>query len=293
MTDESIGNQALQIIEATLADGRDLHAYVLIDGALLQARAETERERWPAFAGLSLLTDADGETKAVGPLLHKWRPESDHEHPDIVWPASSVIVSTMTQAELAAHLVPMLDVQLDQMESTMLMRFFDPRVLPFWLDTLPAEHRAYLALGVHAWIHEDAERSLRARRIEVPPSLTKAVEFPLQLSQQQENDLLAACYPYTVVERLRGEYPALMEKLPEARHYGFVRDQLDRCHAHGVDSPAALFIYCGLALRYGARFDEHPNMAPVFAALAEGLDLAQALTRVSPGGWKSMQEDAV
>ncbi|MCG3102387.1 hypothetical protein MAQ58_23660, partial [Enterobacter sp. DRP3] len=55
--------------------------------------------------------------------------------------------------------------------------------------------------------------------------------------------------------------------LPAARHYDFVRDQLARCRAHGADSAASLLIYCELALRYGARFDEDPAMAAVFDAM--------------------------
>jgi hypothetical protein len=201
-------------------------------------------------------------------------------------------VSPLTLAQLAAHLAPMVDVQLEQMESAMLMRFFDPRVLPFWLDMLPPAHRAYLAQGVRHWIHRDTELQLRTADVTAPANVARAAEFPLQLPQAQEDDLLAACYPYTMIERLRAEKPALLASLPAAQHYGFVREQLERCQAHGAESAASLLIYCELALRYGGRFDEHPEMAAVFDAVAQGQDFPQALALVPAEGWQRMQEAA-
>lgn len=174
----------------------------------------------------------------------------------------------------------------------MLMRFFDPRVLPFWLDMLPAAHRAYLAQGVRHWIHRDTALQLRTADIAAPADVRQAAEFPLQLTQAQEDELLAACYPYTMLERLRVEKPALLASLPAARHYDFVRDQLARCRAHGADSAASLLIYCELALRYGARFDEDPAMAAVFDAVAQGQAFPEALARVPAEDWRRMQEAA-
>lgn len=301
MTNETTAAPVRQIIEDALSSAEGLHAYVLVDGALLQTQSSVERERWPSFIGLSLLANADGEAQAVGPILFEWHPEHEHEgdaavvadDTGIVWPASSVIVSALTHEALVAHLAPMIDVQLEQMDSTMLMRFFDPRVLPFWLDMLPAEHLAWLARGVRGWIYRDAQENLRTTQIETPPKVDSIATFPLQLSQQQEDDLLAACYPYTMVERLRAEFPALMERVPTAQHYDFVRNQLDRCRGYGADSPASMLIYCELALNYGPRFDEHPAMGPVFAALGDGQGLPQALELVPADEWRRMQAEAV
>lgn len=300
---ETRADPARRIIDTVVAGGEGLHAYVLVDGALLQTRSAAQRERWPTFAGLSLLANADLDTQAVGPLLFELPLEAEAEEADeadaaddggIVWDASSVIVSPLTLRALAAHLTPMLDVQLEQMDSTMLMRFFDPRVLPLWLDLLPADHFAWLARGVQGWIYRDARRNLNLARIEAPGKsgeLDAAARFPLQLSQQQEDDLLAACYPYTLLERLRSEFASLMEHVPPANQFDFVCEQLDRCRAHGADSPASLLTWCELALGYGPHFDEHPAMQPMIAALDEGLDFAQALALVPPGEWKRMQAE--
>jgi hypothetical protein len=301
MTFETQADPAHRMIDTALADAPGLRAYVLVDGALLQTQGAAQRERWPLFAGLSLLENADLDAQAVGPLLFGLPPavEADEtgaaDDTGIVWPASSVIVSPLPLKELAAHLTPMLDVKLEQMDSTMLMRFFDPRVLPFWLDMLPADHRAWLARGVHDWIHLDAHQHLHAARMEMPRrtgEIDLTARFPLQLSQQQEDDLLAACYPYTMIERLRSEFGTLMERVPLATQYDFVRGQLDRCRAHGADSPASMVTWCELALRYGPHFDEHPAMQPVIAALDDGQTFTQALARVPPGEWARMQAEA-
>ncbi|WP_244127988.1 DUF4123 domain-containing protein, partial [Burkholderia gladioli] len=201
-----------------------LRAYVLIDGALLDTLPDDDKASWPAFVAASLLDDAaDDEARIVGPLLFEWQPGADGadaadaiEPRSIPWPAASVLVSPLSLERLAAHLAPMVDVQLEQMESVMLMRFFDPRVLPFWLDMLPAAHRAYLAQGVRHWIHRDTSLQLRTADIAAPANVRQAAEFPLQLTQAQEDDLLAACYPYTMLERLRTEKPALLASLPAA-----------------------------------------------------------------------------
>jgi len=299
MTNELKAAQAVDVLQAALSSQDGLRAYVLIDGALLNALPDEEKASWPAFVAASLLDNADDDARVVGPLLFEWQPADDSADAvgetgprDIPWQAASVLVSPLTLAQLAAHLAPMVDVQLEQMESAMLMRFFDPRVLPFWLEMLPAAHRAYLAQGVRHWIHLDTGLQIRTAEIAAPANVKQAAEFPLQLSQAQEDDLLAACYPYTMIERLRAEKPALLASLPAAQHYGFVRDQLARCQAHGAESAAALLIYCELALRYGPRFDEHPAMAAVFDAVAQGQDFPQALGLVPVESWRQMQEVA-
>ncbi|UEP30331.1 MULTISPECIES: DUF4123 domain-containing protein [unclassified Burkholderia] len=299
MTNDPMAAQAADALQAVLSSQDGLRAYVLVDGALLDTLPDDEKAPWPAFVAASLLDNADDDARRVGPLLFEWRPAADSadaadatDPRSIPWPAASVLVSPLTLAQLAAHLAPMVDVQLEQMESAMLMRFFDPRVLPFWLDMLPPAHRAYLAQGVRHWIHRDTELQIRMADIAAPAHVARAAEFPLQLSQAQEDGLLAACYPYTMIERLRAEKPALLASLPAARHYGFVREQLERCQAHGAESAASLLIYCELALRYGGRFDEHPEMAAVFDAVAQGQDFPQALALVPAEGWQRMQEAA-
>ncbi|WP_319001526.1 DUF4123 domain-containing protein [Burkholderia sp. AU31624] len=299
MTNELKAAQAVEVLQAALSSQDGLRAYVLVDGALLNALPDEEKASWPAFVGASLLDNADDEARIVGPLLFEWQPADDRADAvgetgprHIPWQAASVLVSPLTLAQLAAHLAPMVDVQLEQMESAMLMRFFDPRVLPFWLEILPAAHRAHLAQGVRHWIHLDTELQIRTAEIAAPANVRQAAEFPLQLSQAQEDDLLAACYPYTMIERLRAEKPALLASLPAAQHYGFVRDQLARCRAHGTESAVSLLIYCELALRYGPRFDEHPAMAAVFDAVAQGQDFPQALGLVPAEGWQQMREAA-
>ncbi|AOJ33930.1 DUF4123 domain-containing protein [Burkholderia metallica] len=299
MTNDPIAAQAADALQAALASQDGLRAYVLIDGALLDTLPDDDKTSWPAFVAASLLDAADDDARIVGPLLYEWQPGADGadaadavEPRSIPWPAASVLVSPLSLERLAAHLAPMVDVQLEQMESVMLMRFFDPRVLPFWLDMLPAAHRAYLAQGVRHWIHRDSALQIRTVEIAAPANVGQAAKFPLQLTQAQEDDLLAACYPYTMLERLRVEKPALLASLPAEAHYGFVRDQLVRCRAHGAESAASLLIYCELALRYGARFDEDPAMAVVFDAVAQGEAFPEALARVPAEDWRRMQEAA-
>ncbi|MGS0895973.1 DUF4123 domain-containing protein [Burkholderia stagnalis] len=300
MTNDTTAAQAADALRTALSSQDGLRAYILIDGALLDMQADDVKHPWPTFVAVSLLDGADDDARAVGPLLFEWQPAADAgddaaraaDPRGIPWSAASVLVSPLTFAQLAAHLAPMVDVQLEQMESVMLMRFFDPRVLPFWLDMLPAAHRAYLARGVRHWIHLDTELRIRTAEIVASANVRQAVEFPLALTQAQEDALLDACYPYTLLERLQAEKPALLAPLPVARRYGFVRDQLARCRAHGAESAASLLVYCELALRYGPRFDEHPAMAAVFDAVAQGQAFPQALALVPSDDWQRMQEAA-
>ncbi len=268
------------------------HAHVLVDGALLDTQPDAVRESWPSFAAASLLGAATDDARVVGPLLFDWREPGAHaQGPAIPWAAASVIVSPLALDALAAHLMPLTEVRLEQMEDAMVMRFFDPRVLPFWLAALPPDYRSYLASGVSGWLYRDAALQWRG----VPIRATRAAPataFPLALTQAAEDSLLADCYPYTVLERLRGEHGALLARLPESTHYAFVREQLERCAAHGADGGAAQLIYCELALRHGPRFDEHPEFGPVWAALETGLRLPEALVRVSDEGWSRIQADA-
>lgn len=128
------------------------HLYLLMDGAILHDASELLRNRWATQPAQSAFPQSVGdEAKRVGPLLFQNLPlhgsAASLYHP--FDPVSgrmlgSALISPLKLSELSQRLAPLLDVVLAD-GVTMVMRFHDPRVLPFWLDMLPSPYRNYLA----------------------------------------------------------------------------------------------------------------------------------------------------
>ena len=235
----------------SIAEGR--RAYALVDGALLQASLPALRAQWPARRGISLLTGADDDALEVGPLLYELSVEELGEaaaeqffNGEAGQSVASFIVSPLGPKALAAHLAPLVEVQLAD-QKTVIMRFFDPRVLEFWLADLPANYQAYLAQGVRALVQWDSDLQVQVYAFE-PPTEPPAVVFPMKLSERQEDDFLTACYPHTFVERFRTEHAELLVQIPPEQRYRFFREQMARCRSHGIEGAPAMEMYCALAI---------------------------------------------
>jgi hypothetical protein len=235
----------------SIAEGR--RAYALVDGALLQASLPALSAQWPVRRGISLLTGADTDALEVGPLLYELSIEEldgavaeQFFNDETGQSVASFIISPLSLKALAAHLAPLVEVQLAD-QKTIIMRFFDPRVLEFWLADLPANYQAYLAQGVRAWIQWDSNLQVQVHAFE-PPAEPPVVAFPIKLSERQEDDFLTACYPHTLVERFRTTRPDLLAQVPPPQRYAFFKEQIARCQTHGIEGAPAMEMYCALAI---------------------------------------------
>jgi hypothetical protein len=272
---------------------------VLIDGALLRSATPRTQRRWPVDAARSLFLSGIADTAAaVGPLLF----ELPADQPDRAAVESlidlttgqmlgSFLVMTNQDADAVEVLRQFVDVQLDD-GTEMVMRFYDPRILPFWLSDLSDAYRGHLGTAVSLWLYWAETLEVRVMELSSGSRHRSGPEtsFPVRLSAQQETALINASTPYLVMNRLRAEEPDRLSGIPHVHRYDFIRQQLERAAEHGVSALSDLEAYCGLAVALGARFDNDPAMDGALRSVKAGVPFGQAITTLSEIDWLRMRD---
>lgn len=251
--------------------------------------------KWSLHPSTSLLGNVEDDVARSGPLLFELTvADIEAGLPETLidratgCTAGSFIISAKNAESLTDSLAPFVNIELSDGQE-MLMRFFDPRVLPFWFDAILLTYKQALTNYALRWFYWDSGLVLQELALFPPFGEPQETPFPMRLSQQQETSLLDACYPFTLIERFRKEDPEALANVPVAMRYAFFKDQLLRCLGYGLEGAPAIEGYCSLAMRLGADFDKHPLIAPAMSAVADGASLQEALASITESQWHEIE----
>jgi len=258
--------------------------------------AAQTRRKWSLHQSTSLLGNGvEDDVAQSGPLLFQLTiADIEAGLPETLidratgYAAGSFIISAKDVESLTESLAAFVNIELGDGEE-MLMRFFDPRVLPFWFDAILSPYKQVLTNYALRWFYWDSGLALQELALFQPFGESQKTPFPMQLSQQQETGLLDACHPFTLIERFRNEDPDALAELPVAMRYAFFKNQLHRCTGYGLEGAPAIEAYCSLAIRLGANFDKHPLIAPAMSAVADGASLQEALADITESQWREIE----
>ncbi|MEO7577789.1 MAG: DUF4123 domain-containing protein [Massilia sp.] len=143
---------------------------------------------------------------------------------------------------------------------------------------LDAHQRAVLLAQKDGWWYWDREGHFHRLRME---AVDAAGEAPLQLRQEQVDQLVEASVPDHVVYFLELNQPALIEQIPREARYRHVRDALADARAHGLSTMQDMVNFVCAALIYRERFDSDPAITALLADVRHGkLAFADALAQM-------------
>lgn len=143
-----------------------------------------------------------------------------------------------------------------------LLRFYDPRVLPELRAMLSAEQAAGFWALSGQWAYVDRTRTLRLVEL-TPASVSVNFESPLNLTQAQADQLLAAAEVDTVMPELVRESPEAFLAIPVTERADFTRGALRRADHFGLTSLADRVMFGVLTLELGAGFEAHGPWGPL------------------------------
>jgi Domain of unknown function (DUF4123) len=271
--------------------------FALVDGSLLnQVLPKSTRLDWTALQFHSLLQRTNSVAENAGPLLFELN--DDHLNANLPGTlldvsagvaAGSFIVTKLTANKLTGQLVHFVNVQMHD-GTEMVMRFFDPRVLPFWFSQIGLNSQLYVTCDVSHWLYWDRGLQLQALSIQKNSPAVDEMSEPVCLTVAQEDRLLSDCYPFTMVERFRKEAPEKLNLLPISTRYQFFRNQIERAHAHGLQSHSDIETYCGLALDVGTDFDQDPAVLVALGSVAKGEAFTGAISKITDTEWRRIRE---
>jgi hypothetical protein len=210
------------------------------------------------------------------------------------FPCVSWIASAVSPEALAAHLRQWLDGVLLDDDGTplgeVMVRFFDPRVLPALMQTWTPAQKAALMRPIHEWaVWLRAQQwQCWVRSVDSSPSLLPRVA---QYTSVQARALADFGRADRLMARLedasRGPDadPGWSQRLqrqfdetPPSVMWQHLQRLTQQALAHGLSADADLLTYCGLGLAQDERFDEAPAVRDAIALVVSGgLPLSEAL----------------
>lgn len=238
-----------------------LQRFVLLDGAQCNQPVQLLRTLpWaplPLFDGL-LADGADDASVFLARLPRGFehdrflqRAASQGRSPGML----SIIETSLDAQQLQQRLQRRLDASYPN-GKLFLARFFDARVLPWWVQVLDeAQCRAFLAMGERWWY---LRHDLQWAHLELEDVALDPHDPPWVLGAPQRRALIDASYPYTLIDHFQLTDPELLARLPRARWYSFFRRVVATAAAAGIEDSRRVVMVATWALLAGSDFGEDP-----------------------------------
>ena len=201
----------------------------------------------------------------------------------------SLIISDEPLPNLLGRLIWLTDVAHDD-GTEWVMRYYDPLILPHWLEVLDAAQRKVALAGICAWLYVDVRglpQIVCGNKGEAPAVIGNK---PMLLNQHQCDELMNRTLPYMVMHQLESDDPQALAALSPYDRYDFFSQQLGKALAYGLASPTDLKSYCMLSLMFGAYFDMAPVAAAALQDAKSALSFSERILGWTPEQWVSLEE---
>ncbi|QAU23562.1 DUF4123 domain-containing protein [Dyella sp. M7H15-1] len=227
----------------------------ILYGSLFEGHAE---ESLPEIA--PLLIDVTVESEATQKVIDETTRIGQLK------PCVSVLESTLPLFLLTDHFAQFHLIERPDGQS-MLMRWYDTRILPVWLDALTAEQRMFFTRGIAQWTSIDRFGDEQRHPIaESDIETAKRASLPLQLDASQAERLQTASEPDALIYELRKTIAKQIDSIPHRVLYPFIHTHWQMARQHGLCDRHAQTLWLTLALRTSGKFVEHPTVAERFAS---------------------------
>lgn len=258
------------------------HWYALIDGAQLPDIVGQLRGRLLDVPKRCLFEDSTEEDPSeVAPYLLQLD-VAELRRPVIAYTrahaldshAVSWLASPLDLPGLAERLSARFDATLSE-NMEVLFRYYDTRILSILPAVLSTEQSTEFFSIAHGWWYPDRDGVLQS----LACAFTERDAFvaPILISQAQEDAILDAGFPDTVLGALREEYDDLLVGMGRGEQHAFVLRQLDKTKALGADAIIDIVRYCIVSLTEGEDFADRAPWLDKIAAIKSGSLTMKAL----------------
>jgi hypothetical protein len=255
----------------TQCEAEQSHLLVLLDTAPVEGAYQELQRLGVSFESLfdhspeeslieiaPLLFEASAAPAALRPRLFAWLQDLAYASPCLSWCRSERPLSDVAAHLRRFHVVDVSDGQ------SMIMRWYDTRVLPIWLACLGADQAAAFTAGTWGWQYVD-----RSGAVVMDPVQGKGVPFPavkplgqqlIALNDQQLALLVGAADLDVLLSHLRRIIPDELGQVEPKRLAAFVGRYQQQAIEYGlkdIDRQAQFVI---LALYTSGRGIERPEL---------------------------------
>lgn len=205
-----------------------------------------------------LLIDVTVESPVVQSVMEETRRIGN------IKPCVSILESTQPIDAVARHLARFHLVETPD-DRSLLLRWYDTRILPVWLKVLTTEQRARFTHPFTRWTSIDRFGTNQAH--DLPGHDDGAsVDVPFRLDRHQIDRLFAATRPDVLIHELRKTLRKEIGIVPRGTLYPFVHTHWEVASMHGLRDLNEQVQFLMLAIYTSGRYMEHPLIAERFAS---------------------------
>ena len=254
-----------------------LTTYLLLDGAQIDKPLPCIYSmQSDATVHLLYQRTAYAEWAEHGPCLVRTVPDGPlMQHFETHWRgrAGLLLASNAELDDLLDHLRSLVHARVDG-EQVVLFRYYDPRILPLWLESLMTEERdLYLGPVQQIYLPTAEGQDLLIQRGDQPAELKRYTDEPwLRLNAEQLDTLSGAkqtLFEERLLEHLLSHFPDDLAHLDDAQRRQLVRRARDSAAQHGYSSADEVARWSSLLLICGSDFPQAPEHARYRELLAQ------------------------
>ena len=255
----------------------ELTTYLLLDGAQIDdLMPQLFRMQDSLSMHLLYRQTAYAEWAESGPLLIRMEPDSPlAEHFETHWriTAGVRLESSADEEVLAEHLRSLVHARLASGQ-TILFRYYDPRILPLWLDGVsPEERDRYMGPVQRFYLPSSAGQTLAIEHSDMPTEAARYAEQPwLSISDEQLDKLNGAkqaTFDERLLQHLGTHFPSELNHLDEPQRSQLARLCRESAARYGYSSADEVTRWSSLLVVLGDDFPQAPEHARYRELLAQ------------------------
>ena len=187
-------------------------------------------------------------------------------------PMMSWLKADCSLDELAQHLRQFHEVNLSERQS-MIMRYYDTRVLPAWIEALQDNQRMQFFGPIRQWRYQDRFGDWQDVVIPKQPTLQNKPPLeatPYTLSDPQLNHLLQAARVDSLLPLVQQAVPEVTEELDGRTLYNSLKQALVVTQKNGIEAGEDEIMFCAAWLITQGKFIEHPATKTLLERVRSG-----------------------
>jgi hypothetical protein len=251
-------------IDELLIEESTHQIYALVDTAQLQLAGRHDLLGFRSddvicILGSGLESGAETVSPALIPLQPQQLKDLLSQMQELLEKANvvSFIFSQLDVSNLAIHLGGLTNI-VDDDNTEWVMRFFDPRILPLWLDVLTPAQQKHVLAPIYRWVYIDPSAQVKTVVGGDDPLVRLAEPFRFELSQQ--NDLLEKTVPYNLIAAVEADDSGLIQDWSFFYRYEQFKRLADVAKNHGIHTMVDMKAFATLALRVRDDFLNDENV---------------------------------
>lgn len=181
--------------------------------------------------------------------------------------AVSFISSAVAADDLIKHLTYLANIK-HYDDTEWVMRYFDPRILPFWFTVLTQEQKKAAVSPIHRWVYLD----IKGQKSTIYGSAENLSEAPpvFTLSYEQYDYLMRASLPYTIASMLLEDNALCFEGMTHFERVQLLREMISQAEKLGISDLVDKKTFCIVAILSGPDFIHDKSVRSALEAAGSG-----------------------